>query len=350
MCIRDRKNTYLLIQIKNMSEKIPKKPKSDKKVSMSSEVQPKEKVLKENNRQINKKNKQTINPKQDNKKEMEEEKEEEKKEIVQKQTKKTQKDKKKNKINQKQMAKNNEIEEEQEKEQQQEIPNQQEDSQKVEQKEEKQEKEGEQNGPENPSKKQKKVRQRSSKTSKRLNLDKPKTKAEEMKKIIYIGHLPYGLEEEELKKYFGQYGNITNIMVVRSKKTARIKGYGFIQFEYPEIATIAAQSMNGHMILQKVLQCHVLDENQHNPFDSKLNKEFKFINWKKIYQAKINKEKDSTELAKQVSKLIEKEKEKKKKLQECGIDYDFPGYASILNVEPKLTKKQKKSEEQNQSE
>lgn len=77
-------------------------------------------------------------------------------------------------------------------------------------------------------------------------------------------------------------------MIPRSKKTARTKGYGFLKFEYPEVAAIAAKSMDGYMILQKILQCHVLESNSHNPFNSKLDKDFKYINWKKIYSHQIN--------------------------------------------------------------
>lgn len=46
--------------------------------------------------------------------------------------------------------------------------------------------------------------------------------------------------------------------VARSKKTARSKGYAFIQFELPEVAAIAAKAMHGHMVLGKVLDVHVL--------------------------------------------------------------------------------------------
>ena len=48
--------------------------------------------------------------------------------------------------------------------------------------------------------------------------------------VIYIGHLPHGFYEEELKSYFGQYGNVLAVKVGRSKKTARSKGFAFIQF------------------------------------------------------------------------------------------------------------------------
>jgi len=46
--------------------------------------------------------------------------------------------------------------------------------------------------------------------------------------------------EDELKSYFGQYGEVLAVKVARSKKTARSKGYAFVQFKYPEVAQIVA--------------------------------------------------------------------------------------------------------------
>jgi RNA recognition motif-containing protein len=51
--------------------------------------------------------------------------------------------------------------------------------------------------------------------------------------VVYLGHLPHGFYEEQLKGYFSQYGEVLGVKVARSKKTARSKGYGFVQFRYP---------------------------------------------------------------------------------------------------------------------
>jgi len=37
--------------------------------------------------------------------------------------------------------------------------------------------------------------------------------------------------EEDLKEYFGQYGNILNIQIVTDKETGQRKGFGFIEFD-----------------------------------------------------------------------------------------------------------------------
>jgi nucleolar protein 15 len=69
--------------------------------------------------------------------------------------------------------------------------------------------------------------------------------------IVYIGHLPKGFEENELKKFFEQFGKINKMRVSRSKKTARTRGYAFVEFASKDVAKIAVQTMNGYMLFHK---------------------------------------------------------------------------------------------------
>jgi nucleolar protein 15 len=46
--------------------------------------------------------------------------------------------------------------------------------------------------------------------------------------ILYIKHLPYGFDEKGLLGFFTQFGEISKIKLVRSKKTKRSKGFAFI--------------------------------------------------------------------------------------------------------------------------
>lgn len=36
--------------------------------------------------------------------------------------------------------------------------------------------------------------------------------------VIYIGHIPHGFFEAEMKEYFEQFGKVTKVRVARSKK------------------------------------------------------------------------------------------------------------------------------------
>lgn len=72
--------------------------------------------------------------------------------------------------------------------------------------------------------------------------------------VVYIKHLPHGFYEEQLRKYFTQFGAITRLRLARSKKTLNSKGYAFIEFRYPEVAEIAADAMNNYMMFKNVIK------------------------------------------------------------------------------------------------
>ena len=77
-------------------------------------------------------------------------------------------------------------------------------------------------------------------------------------KIVYLGHIPDGFYEKEMKKYFAQYGKVLRVKLFRSPKTNRSKGYAFIEFENYEVAKIASESMQGYMMMERQLVSHVV--------------------------------------------------------------------------------------------
>jgi hypothetical protein len=62
--------------------------------------------------------------------------------------------------------------------------------------------------------------------------------------------------------------------------------------------------MNGYMIMDKVLVSHVLDPLKKNPFTFSSSKQYKFINWKRIFMHEKNRIKTSDETWKEVSGLL----------------------------------------------
>ena len=125
--------------------------------------------------------------------------------------------------------------------------------------------------------------------------------------VVYIGHLPHGFYEEQLKSYFSQYGEVLGVKVARARKTSRSKGYAFIQFKYPEVAAIAAETMNGYLLMSKVLVAHVLNSKNRNPFSFGSSKQYKFINWKRIFMKEKNRDKTQEEMSKEVRGLLKNE-------------------------------------------
>lgn len=72
--------------------------------------------------------------------------------------------------------------------------------------------------------------------------------------VVYISHLPHGFYEDQLTKYFKQFGEVTRVKVGRSQTTGKSKGYGFVEFRLPEVAQIAAETMDNYLMFQKLLK------------------------------------------------------------------------------------------------
>lgn len=107
--------------------------------------------------------------------------------------------------------------------------------------------------------------------------------------LIYVGHLPYGFVEEGLKEYFTQYGDVTKVKLMRSKKSARSKGYGFVEFADPEVAKVAATSMNGYLMYGRPLEVRYVEPSQRNKFQLiRSDKKFKFVPYQIIYRNAVN--------------------------------------------------------------
>lgn len=142
--------------------------------------------------------------------------------------------------------------------------------------------------------------------------------------VIYIGRLPNGFEEKELKTYFQQFGDITRLRLSRNKKTGNSKHYAFIEFKEHEVAKIASETMNNYLLMGHLLKCTLLSEDKihENLFDG-ANTKFKVIPFKKISLARHDKKRTIEEWEKLNHKHLASIKNKQNKLKEKGIDFDL---------------------------
>ena len=56
---------------------------------------------------------------------------------------------------------------------------------------------------------------------------------------VYIGNLPYRIDENDLKGYFSKYGAVQTVKVVRNFKTGQSKGYAFVTYASAKQASSA---------------------------------------------------------------------------------------------------------------
>lgn len=94
---------------------------------------------------------------------------------------------------------------------------------------------------------------------------------------MYIKHLPHGFYEEQLRGFFSQFGEITRLRLARSTKTLNSKGYAFIEFRYPEVAEIAADSINNYLMFKNIIKTRYIPPGdiRHDYFRSSVKKVMK---------------------------------------------------------------------------
>lgn len=68
----------------------------------------------------------------------------------------------------------------------------------------------------------KEVKQESNETVEKPVVEKKLTKVEKRKKaprgLVYVGHIPHGFYEDQMKGYFTQFGTVTRVRLKRSTK------------------------------------------------------------------------------------------------------------------------------------
>ena len=178
--------------------------------------------------------------------------------------------------------------------------------------------------------------------------------------VIYVGHLPWGFLDDNLKKYFSQFGNITRIISPKSSKTGRSVGYAFIEFEDEETARIAAKTMNNYILFEKILKCSfVEDKKKYDRIFLKWKKKFEFKERYKIQCEKMKK-KNKEEIKTMIQGLLDREEQRREKMKELGIKYEYKGFKEIvdeykkenksfINKKNDIRKKNKKEEDSDKS-
>jgi RNA recognition motif-containing protein len=62
---------------------------------------------------------------------------------------------------------------------------------------------------------------------------------------IFVGSLPFSIEEADLRESFEAYGAVDSVKVITDKFTGRSKGFGFVEMPNDEEASKAIDELNG---------------------------------------------------------------------------------------------------------
>lgn len=66
-----------------------------------------------------------------------------------------------------------------------------------------------------------------------------------MAKKLFVGSLPWEVDDARLNQMFSQAGTVTSAQVVKDRDTGRSRGFGFVEMSNDEEADNAVKNLNG---------------------------------------------------------------------------------------------------------
>jgi len=151
--------------------------------------------------------------------------------------------------------------------------------------------------------------------------------------FVYLGHIPHGFFETEIKSYFSQFGRVVRLRLARSLRTGNHKGYGFVEFENVEVARIAAETMNNYLMFNKILKCHLIPKEKLHKLTFKNAKRPFHVRLASKLRQRFNATKSADKLKQIETRNKNKMEKRQTKLKELGINLDLSKLMTTIKAE-----------------
>lgn len=89
---------------------------------------------------------------------------------------------------------------------------------------------------------------------------------------MYVSNLGFGLQDEDLRKLFADYGDVSSAKIIVDKFTNKSRGFGFVEMTDNNAAQTAIKEVNGKMVDGrpiKVSEARPRDENSSNGYSKR---------------------------------------------------------------------------------
>ena len=84
------------------------------------------------------------------------------------------------------------------------------------------------------------------------------------KNKLFVGSLPWSINNDSLKELFAQYGEITEAVVITDRDSGRSKGFGFVTFSKEEEAQKALE-MDGKEVEGRTIVVNMAKPRENRP-------------------------------------------------------------------------------------
>ncbi|KAK3491006.1 uncharacterized protein B0T23DRAFT_360889 [Neurospora hispaniola] len=167
--------------------------------------------------------------------------------------------------------------------------------------------------------------------------DASATKGSGKRGVMYLGRIPHGFYEHEIRAYFGQFGEITRLRVVRNKKTGASRHRAFVEFADAEVADIAARTMDKYLLFGHILTAKVVPPAQvHKDLFKGANRRFKVIPWNKMAGKQLEKALPESKWQGKITKEEQRRAARAAKLAEMDYEWEAPQLKAAEAKEPAL--------------
>lgn len=82
---------------------------------------------------------------------------------------------------------------------------------------------------------------------------------------IYVSNLSFNVQDEDLRSYFADYGDVSSAKVITDKFTQRSKGFGFVEMPDDAAAQKAIQELDGAMVDGRSIKVMVARPKEERP-------------------------------------------------------------------------------------
>ena len=82
---------------------------------------------------------------------------------------------------------------------------------------------------------------------------------------IFVGNLPYGITDRELRAAFEAHGVVSSASVILDRLTGKSRGFGFIEMPNREEALNAIQALNNKDMGGRAMRCNEAQPREERP-------------------------------------------------------------------------------------
>lgn len=155
--------------------------------------------------------------------------------------------------------------------------------------------------------------------------------AEHTPSVIYIGRVPHGFYEQQLRAYLSQFGDILNLRLARNRKTGKSQHFAFVEFASAAVAQIVAKTMDKYLLFGHILQVRIVPREQ--------VKESLFKGRRKrpaphnrLEAGRLGRGMVREAWEKRVEREEARRADKAKKLEELGYAFEMPSVKAVKEV------------------